>query len=108
MALHVFMFLLVVCLFLSLALLWRLDWFHVRPQQMNSERASLREEVASPDCSVANIQPDVGLERAGRILHHVPWEHHALCYPGQDGMQRWLGLGVIESLQRRNALAKEV
>ena len=33
MALHVFVFvcLLVVCLFLSLALLWRLDWFHRRP-----------------------------------------------------------------------------
>src|SRR5215469_6623687 len=33
MALHVlvFVFLLVVCLLLSLALLWRLDWFHRRP-----------------------------------------------------------------------------
>ena len=33
MTLHVFVFvfLLVVCLFLSLALLWRLDWFHLRP-----------------------------------------------------------------------------
>jgi hypothetical protein len=33
MVLHmfVFVFLLVVCLFLSLALLWRLDWFHRRP-----------------------------------------------------------------------------
>src|SRR5437588_9341759 len=31
MALHVFVFLLVVCLLLSLVLLWRLDWFPVRP-----------------------------------------------------------------------------
>jgi hypothetical protein len=33
MALHVFVFvfLLVVCLLLSLALLWRLDWFSFRP-----------------------------------------------------------------------------
>jgi transposase-like protein len=31
MVLHVFMFLLVVCLFLSLARLGRLDWFHFRP-----------------------------------------------------------------------------
>src|SRR5216683_3970086 len=31
MALHVFVFLLVVCLLLSLALLWRLDWFPLRP-----------------------------------------------------------------------------
>jgi IS1 family transposase len=30
MALHVFVFLLVVCLLLSLVLLWRLDWFHFR------------------------------------------------------------------------------
>jgi hypothetical protein len=30
MALHVYVFLLVVCLLLSLALLWRLDWFHLR------------------------------------------------------------------------------
>ncbi len=27
----VFVFLLVVCLFLTLALLWRLDWFSLRP-----------------------------------------------------------------------------
>ncbi len=31
MALHLCVFLLVVCLFLCLALLWRLDWFHRRP-----------------------------------------------------------------------------
>jgi IS1 family transposase/transposase-like protein len=31
MALQVFVFLLVVCLLLSLALLWRLDWFDLRP-----------------------------------------------------------------------------
>jgi hypothetical protein len=31
MVLHVFVFLLVVCLLLFLALLWRLDWLHVRP-----------------------------------------------------------------------------
>jgi hypothetical protein len=31
MALHVFVFLLVVCLLFSLVLLWRLDWFHFRP-----------------------------------------------------------------------------
>ena len=31
MALHVFVFLLVVCLLLALALLWRLDWFPLRP-----------------------------------------------------------------------------
>jgi hypothetical protein len=30
MAFHLFLFLLVVCLILSLALLWRLDWLHLR------------------------------------------------------------------------------
>src|SRR5690349_755000 len=30
MPLHTFVFLLVVCLLLSLALLWRLSWFHLR------------------------------------------------------------------------------
>jgi hypothetical protein len=31
MSLHVFVFLLIVCLLLSLTLLWRLDWFRLRP-----------------------------------------------------------------------------
>src|SRR5215470_7372980 len=31
MSFHVFVFLLIVCLLLSLTLLWRLDWFHLRP-----------------------------------------------------------------------------
>ena len=31
MSLHVFVFLLIVCLLLSLTLLWHLDWFHFRP-----------------------------------------------------------------------------
>jgi hypothetical protein len=36
MSLHVFVFLLVVCLFLSLALRCCLDWFHVRPSSSKS------------------------------------------------------------------------
>ncbi len=39
MSLHVFVFLLVVCLFLSLALLWRLDWLHFRS---SSSRGGVR------------------------------------------------------------------
>ena len=31
MSVHVYVFLLVVCLLLYLALLWRLCWFHLRP-----------------------------------------------------------------------------
>ncbi len=37
MALHVFVFLLVFCLLLSLALLWRLDWFPHRPSSTRGE-----------------------------------------------------------------------
>ena len=39
MTLHVFVFLLVVCLLLSLALLWRLDWLPLRP---SSSRAGAK------------------------------------------------------------------
>jgi hypothetical protein len=34
MALPVYVFLFLVCLLLSLALLWRLDWFHARPSYL--------------------------------------------------------------------------
>ncbi len=37
MALHVFMFLLVVFLILTLTLLWRLDWFQLRPFSSRGE-----------------------------------------------------------------------
>jgi hypothetical protein len=32
--------------------------------------------VASPDCSLAKIQSEVGLQGAGRFIHHVQWKHH--------------------------------
>jgi hypothetical protein len=31
--------------------------------------------VASPDCSLAKIQSEVGLQGAGRFIHHVLWQH---------------------------------
>ena len=34
MAFQIFLFLLVVCLLLSLALLWRLDWLRLRPSSL--------------------------------------------------------------------------
>jgi hypothetical protein len=34
MVFHVFVFLLVDCLLLSLVLLWRLCWFHLRPSHL--------------------------------------------------------------------------
>ncbi len=39
MVLHVFVFLLVICLLLSLALFWRLDWF---PSRLSSSRGGAK------------------------------------------------------------------
>jgi IS1 family transposase/transposase-like protein len=67
MALHVFVFLLVVCLLLSLVLLWRLDWFPVRPSSSKgvAKRSRLHRllKPRSPDdcpaCRLAST-PSVG------------------------------------------------
>jgi transposase-like protein/IS1 family transposase len=51
MALHVFVFLLVVCLLLSLALLWRLDWFHLRPSSSSGRaKRSTLHRLLKPRC----------------------------------------------------------
>src|SRR5260370_35285162 len=31
------------------------------------------------DCSMTKVQPEMGLERTGRIIHHVQWQHPPLC-----------------------------
>jgi transposase-like protein len=53
MTLYVFKFLFVVCLLLSLALLWRLDWFYLRPSSSRGEakRSTLQRllKPRSPD-----------------------------------------------------------
>lgn len=43
MAFHIFLFLLVICLLLTLALLWRLGWLHLQPS--HSAVASRRSPV---------------------------------------------------------------
>jgi len=57
MALHVF--LLVVCLFLSLALLWRLDWFHLRPSSSGGATRTTRNRLLKPrtpdDCPACRL-----------------------------------------------------
>jgi transposase-like protein/IS1 family transposase len=51
MALHVFVFLLVVCLLLSLALLWRLCWFHRRPSSSRGgAKRSRLQRLLKPRC----------------------------------------------------------
>jgi IS1 family transposase len=51
MVLHVFVFLLVVCLLFSLMLLWRLDWFHFRPSSSRggAKRSTLH-RLLKPRC----------------------------------------------------------
>jgi hypothetical protein len=51
MVIHVFVFLLVVCLLLSLALLWRLDWFHPGPSSSRGvvKRSTLH-RLLKPRC----------------------------------------------------------
>jgi len=57
MALHVF--LLVVCLFLFLALLWRLDWFHLRPSSSRGATRTTRNRLLKPrtpdDCPACRL-----------------------------------------------------
>jgi hypothetical protein len=51
MVLHVYVFLLVVCLFLSLALLWRLDWFPLRPScSKGAAKRSRLPRLLKPRC----------------------------------------------------------
>jgi len=43
--------------------------------EKNSSGASLHEEVSGPDCLIMNGQPELSLERARRILHHILWQY---------------------------------
>ena len=80
MALHVFMFvlLLVVCLLLSLVLLWRLDWFPLRPSssQGAAKRSSLPRLLkprTPDDCPACRLGSPPALG-GGRVSAPVrPW-----------------------------------
>jgi hypothetical protein len=56
MALHVFVFPLVVCLLLSLALLWRHDWFHP-PLPPHEEEPSEARSIDSSSPAAQTIAP---------------------------------------------------
>ncbi len=78
MALHVFVFLLLVCLLLSLALLWRLDWFHRRPS--SSWREAKRTTVQrllkprSPDdCPACRLTSTPSSGRGPAPVPVRPW-----------------------------------
>jgi hypothetical protein len=78
MALHVYVFLLVVCLLFSLALFWRLDWFHFRPSP--SAVASRRSPVHRSLCPAAQmIVPPVD---SPPLPRRVRSQRLGLCGPG--------------------------
>ncbi len=68
MAFHVFVFLLVVCLLLSLALLWRLGWLHLQPphSQAGAVRTTVhrllkpRTPLDCPVCRLASAPSSMG------------------------------------------------
>src|SRR5258708_25423389 len=85
MALHVFVFLLVVCLLLSLARLGRLDWFPLRPSSSRggAKRTTLHRllKPRSPDdcptCRLASpassgVEPAPSPVRAWRAAQSLP------------------------------------
>jgi len=78
MALHIFLFLLVVCLLLSLALLWRLVWLHFQPSHsregaMHSTAQLLLKPRSPHDCPACRLTsiPSSGVGPAP--LHVRPW-----------------------------------
>ena len=105
MAVHTFLFLLVCFRILAFALLRRLACLHLQASdsqagrrrtmvhrlkprtpldcllchlcssEKNSFGASLHEEVSSPGCLITKGQPELGLERARRITHHILWQY---------------------------------
>ena len=40
-----------------------------------SHAALLREEKGSLECLITKNWPEMSLERAGQIIHHVQWQH---------------------------------
>ena len=45
-------------------------------QQKDSIGASPRKETVCPDCPMTNILPELPSQGAGRIIHHLRWQHH--------------------------------
>src|SRR5260221_9399416 len=78
MALHVFVFLLVVCLLLSLALLWRLDWFHLRPSSSRggAKRSTLHgllKPCCPDDCPACRLASTASSGGGPALAPVRPW-----------------------------------
>jgi len=78
MALQVFVFLLVVCLLLSLALLWRLDWFRLRP---SSSPGGVK-RTGSTVCSSPAAQTIAPPVDSPPLPRRVQGQRQHLCVPG--------------------------
>ncbi len=48
-------------------------------KQKKSDGVSLQDEMACLDCLITKNRPELGLKRAGRIIHHLQWEHLQLA-----------------------------
>ena len=77
MAFHVFVFLLVVCLLLSLALLWRLYWLHLQPSHSRggAKRTTLHRllKPRSPhDCPACRLASTPSSGGDQRLLLYAP------------------------------------
>jgi hypothetical protein len=44
-------------------------------KQKKSDGVSLQDEMACLDCLITTNRPERGLQRAGRIIHHLLWEY---------------------------------
>src|SRR5215471_3526162 len=78
MVLHVFMFLLVVCLLLLLVLLWRLDWFPLRPSHSGAgARRSRLPRLLKPrtpdDCPACRLASPASSGGVPAPVHVRPW-----------------------------------
>ena len=54
----------------------------VKYPQKSSEGASRWGEQALLDCPITKNRPEAALERAGRFIHHVQRQYHALFWNG--------------------------
>jgi transposase-like protein len=78
MVLHAYVFLLVVCLFLLLALLWRLEWFHLWPPSSREgvKRTSLHRllKPCSPDdCPACRLASTASSDAGPEPVAVRPW-----------------------------------
>ena len=47
-------------------------------KQKKSDGVSLQDEMACLGCLITKNQPELGLKRAGRFIHHLQWEHRII------------------------------